>query len=133
MSAHGSTQAKILDGIDYMVLLAKDRLTAALEELNVEGDFDAAYDRTAEALDKLKPLAFAQNHIARWGENYRMIRVEELQEGMTLVNWGVVEGIESIEQPGHDGHCYNVTFEGESREPVHVHDGMELVIQIDGA
>lgn len=79
-----------------MAQLAMERLRAAIGAL-LDGNFDDACDRAREAVGKLQPLALSQNAFSRLAAGATIVRAGEVEPGMTVIGWGVVSEVESID------------------------------------
>lgn len=118
---------KVAMGGRILANIATARLRDALDAVEA-GDFDAAYDRTTEAMAKLGPLVQAQNTIAVMAEG-NVVRARDVSEGMTLAGMGVVTAKETEECPGRDHGHVKLSFEGE--RVLTLSDAAEVFVMAD--
>lgn len=96
-TAAGTLDA-IRNGANALVILAHQRLTAALIELS-NGDFPMALQCVNEAQAKLETLEAATQHLAVF-EGTVVVRACDLRTGDRLPVWGVLGGVEETTEGG---------------------------------
>ena len=124
---------QIREGGSYVLMLARERLTACLEALD-QGRFDVADTRCREALHKVAQLAAAENNLGTMAGNTRVVRACDVTEGMNVMNWGTVANIErdEHEHAGADEPHVVLTlhFAEANAEEVRVDADCELLVKV---
>lgn len=90
---------RIRQGGEYLAMVARGRIGEAIEALE-HGDFAKAETHLNEALAKVHPLTHAQQYLAGFGDETRVIRAKDLHEGLTIHGLGTASTVEHTEIEG---------------------------------
>lgn len=125
-SSAAETLDRIREGSTFVVATAIQRLEECLEALR-SGDFRAARRRLEEASNRLEPLSSAETQFAGW-DNLRIIRGDEIEEGMAIYNWDTVDEIlKKFPDPSGDGDTVIVIM-GSRGEERRIYASGELIV-----
>ena len=90
---------KIRNGSQQIIVNARLRLNEAEAALG-RGEFQSALSHLNEAKEMIAPLALAETHLAIADGSY-LVRVREIEVGMTVLNVGVVTAVNARACPQH--------------------------------
>jgi hypothetical protein len=124
-AAHALDQ--IREGGTQLVSVVLERLEDVRQAV-AEGRFEDADVRARELIGRLTALSEAQRQLGTFGQSY-VVRARDLQEGVVLMQWGVVTNVEreAVPVPGDDPHLHvHITCEG-IEEPRTVHGDQEMI------
>lgn len=95
----GESLDRIRQGGEYLAMVARGRIGEAIDALE-RGDYARAEAHLNEAIAKLHPLSYAQQYLAGFGDETRVIRAKDLHEGLTVYGLGTASTVEHTEIEG---------------------------------
>lgn len=120
------TLDRIREGSTYVVATAIQRLEECLEAVR-DGRFREARRHLEEVANRLDPLSSAETQFGGW-DNVRIIRANEIEEGMSIYGWDHVDEIlKRYPDPTGDGDTVIVVM-GSRGEERKIYASSELIV-----